>query len=160
MNLARQKKRRITKSNILFWSAAIGYMFLIGGMFYFWYEEGLYKTEDGLKIVQDYIKTIAQTNLSASLGIAALLVGVAALNYKSVTEVIPTKDEFLSTLRAMVLFVFSNLGLLTVSYIKGFVTNTLLHATVMVYIAFAFSYLLYNIIKLFEVSLSKVKFPG
>ncbi len=50
--------------------------------------------KEGFKVLQDYTKTIAQTNLSMIFGLVALLIGVAALNSNSITEVIPTKAEF------------------------------------------------------------------
>ncbi|MGR5911282.1 hypothetical protein ACT7C4_29080 [Bacillus pacificus] len=105
--MSESKENKIMKaSNMLFWGSSGVYILLTAFMYILWDQQGLFLEADAYKTIQDYTKTVAQTNLSVSLGIAALLVGVAALNSKSIKEVIPNKDAFLSTLKAMILFVF------------------------------------------------------
>ncbi|MGR5963280.1 hypothetical protein ACT7DN_31460 [Bacillus paranthracis] len=158
--MSESKENKIMKaSNMLFWGSSGVYILLTAFMYILWDQQGLFLEADAYKTIQDYTKTVAQTNLSVSLGIATLLVGVAALNSKSIKEVIPNKDAFLSTLKAMILFVFSNFCILILSYSKDFVMNHYLHAGIMIYTSFSFSYLMHTVINLFQVTLGKIKFP-
>ncbi|WP_242245351.1 hypothetical protein [Bacillus cereus group sp. BfR-BA-01330] len=149
-----EKEKKISK--VLFWIASIAYFILTVFTFCFWNMEGLYGEKEGFKVLQDYTKTIAQTNLSMIFGLVALLIGVAALNSNSITEVIPTKAEFISTINAMLLFIISNLAVLSLGYTKSFVANPYIHLGMMIYLAIIFSILMYKVIKLCEKTLGKI----
>ncbi|MEM5609221.1 hypothetical protein AAHH76_29770 [Bacillus toyonensis] len=69
-------------SKFLLYSATGVYAIITILVYIYWYNEKLYLKEDGIKEIQDFVKTLVSTNLSVSLGVATLMVGVAALNTK------------------------------------------------------------------------------
>ncbi|MGE6313567.1 hypothetical protein ACQKD6_24515 [Bacillus cereus] len=96
-----------------------------------WYNEELYLKEEGIKEIQDFIKTLVSTNLSVSLGVAALMVGVAALNTKVFKHDNPIKKEFLGTLNAIIMFILMNFIFLSLSYQKSLISNITLDAFIL-----------------------------
>ncbi|MGR5878788.1 hypothetical protein ACT7DO_00930 [Bacillus pacificus] len=159
--MSESKENKIMKaSNMLFWGSSGVYILLTAFMYILWDQQGLFLEADAYKTIQDYTKTVAQTNLSVSLGIAALLVGVAALNSKSIKEVIPNKDAFFKYFKSYdIICFFLTFCILILSYSKDFVMNHYLHAGIMIYTSFSFSYLMHTVINLFQVTLGKIKFP-
>ncbi|OOZ92366.1 hypothetical protein BHL49_07845 [Bacillus cereus] len=107
--------------------------------------------------MQDYLKTIAQTNLSVSLAIVALLIGITALNYKTITEVIHNKKEFLGNIIALITFVLLNFMLLTLSYSILFAGTIIPQMAIIILTCSSFIFLIRNVIKLIEVTLGKIK---
>jgi hypothetical protein len=146
-------------SKFIFRFVSGSYVFINGLIYVLWYIEGLYSMENdqGIKVIQDYLKTIAQTNLSVSLAIVALLVGITALNYKTITEVIANKKEFLGNIIALITFVLLNFILLTLSYSILFAGSIITQMVIIILTCSAFIFLIYNIINLIEVTLGKVK---
>lgn len=146
-------------SKFIFWFVSVSYVFINGLIYGLWYIEGLYSMKDnqGIKIIQDYLKTIAQTNLSVSLAIVALLIGITALNYKTITEVIHNKKEFLGNIIALITFVLLNFMLLTLSYSILFAGTIIPQMAIIILTCSSFIFLIRNVIKLIEVTLGKVK---
>lgn len=151
--------RQSKTSKIIFRFVSGSYVFINALIYVLWYIEGLYSMKDnqGIKVIQDYLKTIAQTNLSVSLAIVALLVGITALNYKTITEVIDNKKEFLGNIIALITFVLLNFILLTLSYSILFAGSIITQMVIIILTCSAFIFLIYNIINLIEVTLGKVK---
>ncbi|WP_270393216.1 hypothetical protein [Bacillus paranthracis] len=146
-------------SKFIFVFVSASYVLINGLIYALWSMEGLYskKNGEGIKVIQDYLKTIAQTNLSVSLAIAALLIGVAALNYKAITEVISNKKEFLGNITALIVFVLLNFILLTLSYSILFAGSIISQMIIIILTCAAFIFLIYNIKNLIEITLGKVK---
>ncbi|MGW6151171.1 hypothetical protein ACWFN4_27895 [Bacillus mycoides] len=115
-------------SKFLLYSVAGFYAFITILVYINWYNEKLYLKEEGIKEIQDFVKTMVSTNLSVSLGVAALMVGVAALNTKVFKHDNPIKKEFLGTLNAIIMFLLMNFIFLSLSYQKGLISNMILDA--------------------------------
>ncbi|MGH0590582.1 cytochrome b [Bacillus mycoides] len=143
MNLSKVNK-------YVFWFIACSYISIHILVYPIWSNEGLYSSSEATKVIQEYIKTFAQTNLSVIFGLAAILVGAVALNYKNVTQVVNTKNNFYTAITTMVLFILVNALIITLSFTKLFIENRLLQMFVIVFICSLFVKLLYNIIILIE----------
>lgn len=118
-------------SKFLLYSAAVIYAIITIIVYINWYNEKLYLKEEGIKEIQDFVKTLVSTNLSVSLGVAALMVGVAALNTKVFKHDNPIKKEFLSTLNSIIMFLLMNFIFLSLSYQKGLISNMILDAIIL-----------------------------
>ncbi|WBO93200.1 hypothetical protein AVT_27515 (plasmid) [Bacillus tropicus] len=82
---------------------------------------------------------------------------ITALNYKTITEVIDNKKEFLGNIIALITFVLLNFILLTLSYSILFAGSIITQMVIIILTCSAFIFLIYNIINLIEVTLGKVK---
>ncbi|EJV74389.1 hypothetical protein P4U07_29815 [Bacillus mycoides] len=122
-----------------------------------WYNEELYLKEEGIKEIQDFIKTLVSTNLSVSLGVAALMVGVAALNTKVFKHDNPIKKEFLGTLNAIIMFILMNFIFLSLSYQKGLISNMILDAFILFGSAVSLILLMHNVFTLCSKTLGAIK---
>ncbi|PFJ17150.1 hypothetical protein COD67_07680 [Bacillus cereus] len=118
-------------SKFLLYFSAGAYAIITILVYVNWYNEKLYLKEDGIKEIQEFVKTLVSTNLSVSLGVAALMVGVAALNTKVFKHDNPIKKEFLGTLNAIIMFILMNFIFLSLSYQKGLISNIILDAIIL-----------------------------
>ncbi|EEM80239.1 hypothetical protein [Bacillus thuringiensis] len=100
--------------------------------------------------MQEYIKTFAQTNLSVIFGLAAILIGAAALNYKNVTQVLDTKKKFFTAITTMMLFILVNALMISLSFTKLLTENNMSQMFAIVFVCALFVKLLHNIITLID----------
>ncbi|EEM86217.1 cytochrome b [Bacillus thuringiensis serovar vazensis] len=100
--------------------------------------------------MQEYIKTFAQTNLSVIFGLAAILIGAAALNYKNVTQVLDTKKKFFTAITTMMLFILVNALMISLSFTKLLTENKMSQMFAIVFVCALFVKLLHNIITLID----------
>ncbi|TXR72711.1 hypothetical protein DN400_19405 [Bacillus sp. AR8-1] len=118
-------------SKFLLYSTAGAYELTTILVYVYWCTEKLYLKADGIKEIQDFVKTLVSTNLSVSLGVAALMVGVAALNTKVFEHDDSIKKEFLGTLNALIMFIFMNFIFLSFSYQKGLISKMIFDAIIL-----------------------------
>jgi hypothetical protein len=81
-------------------------------MIFLWKHEGL----EDVKVIQDFIKTIAQTNITVSFGFCTILIAIATLVSKRFDQMVNGKQEFMSLILAKISFIFTQLIALTFSY--------------------------------------------
>ncbi|MDA2358788.1 cytochrome b [Bacillus cereus] len=134
----------------IFWFIACSYISIHVLVYSIWSSEGLYSSNDGTKIMQEYIKTFAQTNLSVIFGLAAILIGAAALNYKNVTQVVDTKKNFFTAITTMMLFILVNALMIPLSFTKLLTENKMSQMFAIVFVCALFVKLLHNIITLID----------
>lgn len=134
----------------LFWFIACSYISIHVLVYSIWSNEGLYSSNEGTKIMQEYIKTFAQTNLSVIFGLAAILIGAAALNYKNVTQVLDTKKKFFTAITTMMLFILVNALMISLSFTKLLTENKMSQMFAIVFVCALFVKLLHNIITLID----------
>lgn len=134
----------------LFWFVACSYIGIHILVYGIWSNEGLYSSAESNKIMQEYLKTFAQTNLSVIFGLAAILIGAAALNYKNVTQVSNTKKSFFTAITTMMLFILVNAFIIPLSFTKLLTENKISQMVAIVCICALFVKLLHNIITLID----------
>ncbi|AKR38847.1 cytochrome b [Bacillus cereus] len=134
----------------LFWFIVCSYICIHVLVYSIWSNEGLYSSNEGTKIMQEYIKTFAQTNLSVIFGLAAILIGAAALNYKNVTQVVDTKRNFFTAITTMMLFILVNALMIPLSFTKLLTENKMSQMFAIVFVCALFVKLLHNIITLID----------
>ncbi|WP_257147482.1 hypothetical protein [Bacillus cereus] len=118
-------------SKFLLYSTAGAYALTTILVYVYWCNEKLYLNADGIKEIQDFVKTLVSTNLSVSLGVAALMVGVAALNTKVFEHDDSIKKEFLGTLNALIMFIFMNFIFFSLSYQKVLISKMIFDAIIL-----------------------------
>ncbi|WP_255258838.1 MULTISPECIES: hypothetical protein [Bacillus cereus group] len=111
-------------SKFLLYSTAGAYALTTILVYVYWCNEKLYLNADGIKEIQDFVKTLVSTNLSVSLG-------VAALNTKVFEHDDSIKKEFLGTLNALIMFIFMNFIFFSLSYQKVLISKMIFDAIIL-----------------------------
>ncbi|PFF55704.1 hypothetical protein CN350_21655 [Bacillus cereus] len=111
-------------SKFLLYSTAGAYALTTILVYVYWCNEKLYLNADGIKEIQDFVKTLVSTNLSVSLG-------VTALNTKVFEHDDSIKKEFLGTLNALIMFIFMNFIFFSLSYQKVLISKMIFDAIIL-----------------------------
>lgn len=95
------------------------YVGLIGILLPYWKIEGL----TDLKVVQDFIRTVGNAQITATIALGSLLVAIAAIASKSQVNNNSFKTELMSLVRVIMYFIFTNIGIIILSYSKFIVSS-------------------------------------
>ena len=119
------KKNKTLKKGLgyAFWFNGILFIVLSICAFIFLYREGrLDGSDDSILFMRNFYKTLADTNITVALGIAALLFSLVTINNKVNTN-FSIKDTFLKITRPFLMFILLNVTQVHLAFSNSVVTS-------------------------------------